>query len=84
MKIAIISVFALLTTGQALAQEAEKSNEQVRAEFAAIVEKQRNERQFDVLLRLQEGCEAMFKRDPDATITNQLCFDLFMDRGLPD
>lgn len=56
----------------------------VAAEFRLAAEAEKSKRQFDVLLRLQEGCEAMFKRDPDATITNKLCFDVFMDRGLPD
>ena len=37
-----------------------------------------------VVARLSEACGNMYRRDPDATITNQLCFDVFWERGLPD
>ncbi|MDO5370248.1 hypothetical protein [Paracoccus sp. (in: a-proteobacteria)] len=31
-----------------------------------------------------EGCTNMYRRDPDATTTNQLCLDVFFRTGLPD
>lgn len=34
--------------------------------------------------RLSAACDTMYRRDPDATITNKLCYDVFLDRGLPD
>lgn len=37
-----------------------------------------------VVARLAQACDTMYRRDPDATITNKLCFDLFWERGLPD
>ena len=37
-----------------------------------------------VTARLVEACGAMYQRDPDATMTNKLCFDVFWETGLPD
>lgn len=78
----IIAIAACGTA--AFAQTADKPIDQVRKEFAELMEQRRMDREYEVLLRLKDGCTAMFKRDPDATITNRLCFDLFMDQGLPD
>lgn len=57
----------------------------------ALLEKLREEadaaklqRELNVYDRLVDGCKNMYRRSPDETITNQLCFEVFMKRGLPD
>ena len=41
-------------------------------------------REKPVYQRLIEGCENLYRRKPDETITNTLCFDVFLSSGLPD
>lgn len=65
----------------AKAEEEDKSRtERVQAQIASM----EAERHQAVAERLSEGCRRMYRRGPDATITNKLCFDLFWERGLPD
>lgn len=52
--------------------------------FIADVEQRQAERRADVVERLTEACTRQYRRDADATIMNKLCFDVFMERGLPD
>lgn len=54
-----------------------KANAQANAEKKAASE-------LAVSQRLVEGCRALFKKDPDTTITNKMCYDVFMAIGLPD
>ena len=68
---------------EAAAKEAAERARQA-AEVDAIVAKAKADREFSVAQRLRKGCENMYRRDPDATITNQMCFDLFWRYGLPD
>lgn len=43
-----------------------------------------HERRAAARRRLEEACVAQFHVDPDATIMNQLCFDVFLAKGLPE
>lgn len=63
-------------------EEAEESARlaQMRAEGELI----RLQRQRSVQERLSEGCSRMYRRDPDATITNSLCYEVFFNQGLPE
>lgn len=78
-------------------QEAEKRKSEEAAEAAAEAERQERinrlmaeaaqraaERERAVSERLALACKNMFRRDPDATMTNKLCFDVFWRVGLPD
>lgn len=58
--------------------------EAAATEFRLAAEAEKSARQFRVIQQLQDSCIAMFRRDPDATITNKLCFDVLMESGLPD
>lgn len=64
----------------AAAEKARAELEQIRAD----IERRAAERQQAVVARLSDACDAMFRRDADATITNKLCFDVFWERGLPE
>lgn len=78
-------------------EEAAKQRAEKAAEAAAAAERQARtdqmmveaaqraaERERAVSERLALACENMFRRDPDATMTNRLCFDVFWRAGLPD
>lgn len=54
------------------------------ADIIEAADQRMAEQQLAVTQRLVDGCAAMFDRDPDQTITNALCFDVFMKRGLPN
>jgi hypothetical protein len=48
------------------------------------IAKMKEARELVVNQRLVEGCRAMFKKEPDQTITNKMCYDVFMIVGLPN
>lgn len=62
------------------AKDRERQLEEARSEQA----KRQAERKQQAYRRLVEGCENMYRREPDETITNKLCFDIFTVTGLPD
>ena len=41
------------------------------------------QREQEVFNRLTESCRRLYQKNPDETITNKLCFDLFLSVGLP-
>lgn len=41
-------------------------------------------RESSVRSRLAQACSALYETEPDRTITNRLCFEQFMQTGLPD
>lgn len=68
-------------------EEAARAKDEAARRAVEIIEsadQRMAEQQLAVTQRLVDGCSAMFDRDPDATITNALCFDVFMKRGLPN
>lgn len=71
--------------------EARKANELAEAERQKFLEEvaQRAEidkanRERTVATRLHEACYNLYSRDPEETITNPLCFDVFWRNGLPE
>lgn len=54
------------------------------ADYQEQMAQQAVERRVRVVEQLQDSCTAMFRQDPDEAITNRMCFDLFMEQGLPD
>lgn len=64
---------------QAEAAEARAAAERFRADM----ERREAERHQAVAARLSEACTNLYRRDPDATIANKLCFDVFWAQGLP-
>lgn len=84
---------------KARAAEAEKQAERDRIEAGKREEDEEDQRIEDMLRRaaenqarreaavaqrLGEACERLYKRAPDETIANKLCFDYFLTTGLPD
>lgn len=63
--------------------EAKAADDKAWAQIEADAAKAKFDRESAVLARLDEGCANMYQRDPDATITNPLCFDVFFRTGLP-
>ena len=41
------------------------------------------ERQERVEARLKEACDSLFLTQPNETITNPLCYEVFVNHGLP-
>ena len=54
------------------------------ANFAAKMNAGTAERQDAVLSRVSEACANMYRRNPDATVINAVCLDVFLADGLPD
>ena len=75
---------AAIAAEQEANREEEAKAQAEREAFSAQLAELKMKREADVTGRLAEGCTAMYRRDPDATITNDLCFDLFFRIGLPD
>lgn len=63
----------------AAAEAARKSSE-----IAAATARAKAAREAEVIEQLAASCERLYRRDPDLTIANKLCFDVFFARGLPD
>lgn len=40
-------------------------------------------RRSEVWLRAAEACERLYRQEPDETITNRVCLDVFLATGLP-
>lgn len=60
-----------------------ESLENAKARRAAAAHR-KTVREREVLQRLAVACSHLYKTDPDITITNKLCFDVFFTTGLPD
>ena len=65
------------------AQEAADRVAQLVAEAEAEQERRRLRRVQEVTAKLIEVCENQYRKKPDETILNKMCFDVFMARGLP-
>ncbi|MBM1816228.1 hypothetical protein [Pseudosulfitobacter pseudonitzschiae] len=63
-------------------EEAKKERERQEAEKLARA--RTFQRELAVLTQLTESCQRLYRQAPDETITNKLCFDIFMNIGLPD
>lgn len=55
-----------------------------RASMEASLAKLAADAAAPVEARLKAACIALYARQPDETITNPLCFQVFMADGLPD
>lgn len=73
----------------ARAQESEKRlKERELLELAerkrtAAIEAQKEERRQAVWKRVSEACTELYQDDPEGTVTNQICLDVFLQTGLP-
>ena len=61
-----------------LIAKGEAAQQTIRDRSAAF-----QERQDDVEARLKQACDNLFRSQPDETITNPLCYDVFVNHGLP-
>lgn len=100
MRLSLLAAIFALIAGGAAAQDYEIGNRpgavicgldqecMLAIEADAAQREAENQAKTDakqvVQTRLTQACEAMYRRDPDATITNKLCFDVFWERGLPE
>ena len=53
-------------------------------QFKADLDRVETERHLAVAARLYEACANLYRLNPDSTISNKMCFDVFWERGLPD
>lgn len=68
-------------------EDAAKSEAEAKArteDLLAEMELRALEGQGKVVERLAEACRNLYQRHPDETITNRLCYDVFLNQGLPD
>lgn len=65
-------------------RQADKEALERFAETQRKVEEVEARTKREVYLRLIESCENMYRQEPDETITNKLCFDVFLSNGLPE
>ena len=65
--------------------EAERQEALARAEAvrAAVLEAADAKRRALVWTRVLEGCLALYSKNPDETVTNRVCLDVFLETGLP-
>jgi hypothetical protein len=73
-----------LPAGPADTDASKKRLEKKREAFDRLLLKQQSERRRLVFKRLFEACRNLYRSDPDRAITNQLCFEYFLDDGLPE
>lgn len=67
-----------LDAGEMRAQQ-EASRQQIWENGAAV-----RERRERTEARLKEACDRLFRSRPDETVTNPLCYEVFLNHGLPD
>lgn len=67
---------------EAQQQQINAELERQRAEKAA--ERADAERRRAVTIRLVDACRHLYRQRPNETITNSLCYDVFMELGLPE
>lgn len=60
-----------------------KQNAQEIAGTIREIREQQRTRELEVYARLGAACDALYKSDPNATITNKLCLEVFLKTGLP-
>lgn len=65
------------------AEEARRSEEE-RDAIVSEVARSRADRTQAVQSRLFQACGRLYSDNPDTTITNRLCYDVFMATGLPE
>lgn len=63
---------------QELIARGEAAQQAIRARSAVF-----QERQERVEARLKEACDSLFLTQPNETITNPLCYEVFVNHGLP-
>lgn len=68
---------------QRIAEETRREDELLR-EMAEEASRKRRVMEAAVLDQLAQSCARIFQRDPDAAITNKLCYDYFSAVGLPE
>lgn len=57
--------------------------EATKQRTAASLERARGWREDPVRERLAEACVTLYATQPDETITNPLCYEVFLAQGLP-
>ncbi len=66
------------------AMEAEAEQNRLLEDLRDKAEAAQAGRREAVASRLQEACTNLYARQPDETITNKVCLDVFWEIGLPD
>ena len=63
--------------------EQEKRDEQNWQAALKEVQSIRNDREAKVRRRLRQACDEIYIQNPNEAITNNLCFSVFLETGLP-
>lgn len=84
-----LALLAWPVSAQETAEERDRMLESIARSEALmhkILEKGEPFRQQEeeVQSRLTAACSNLYRRDADATITNPLCYEVFLNHGLPD